>query len=753
MTLHVHHLTGCSPTPLAFYLKGLGVLRILGEQRDREVRGWWEDEHFCLLTAIDRAQLEQFFLRDYAPTPFVSPWNKGSGFYDESDPALSALASSTAPRFGPFRSGIDAARDPLAGLTAADAAVRSLKDQTKKKKGMTAAEAQATRARRNDEDYKKALAAANKRFEQLKSDLFTPCLLSWRGPHRRWLDAAVVWLDQEKPAWPALLGTGGNDGRLDFTNNAMQRIGELFDLASPSGYERPSAPGLLQQSLWSSPSDKLLEGAAIGQFLPGSAGGANSTSGPEGDSLINPWDFVLMLEGALLFSARATKRLDGSAMSRASAPFAVRPHTAGYGTGGHEKAERGEQWMPLWTQPASLPAVQALLGEARVQIGKRVANRPIDVARAVSRLGVARGISGFVRFGYLERNGQAKIAVPLGRLDVRQRPRSRLVDDLGLWLDRIQRAANSDNAPARLALAEGLLADAVFAALTHDDSPDRWQAVLLAAVGVEAVQATGSGVEAGPIPPLAPEWLAATADGSPTWRLARALGSAAAEYGRHGRPRDSIRRHWLPLTHDARRFRLHERRLARDPGVVATGRDGIADLAALIERRLIEAAQDGKRTLPIVAARGCDAHPTDLARLVAGEVDIARVSALARAFMAIRWERFRPSWSEAVPPGGWPDEAWMALRLAHLPWPLRDGLTIPVDETIVRRLSAGDASAAVDTALQRLRAAGLRPPLRGACANPGTARLWAAALAFPISRASARSLAAYFEAENQKEFR
>jgi CRISPR-associated protein Csx17 len=66
---------------------------------------------------------------------------------------------------------------------------------------------------------------------------------------------------------------------------------------------------------------------------------------------------------------------------------------------------------------------------------------------------------------------------------------------------------------------------------------------------------------------------------------------------------------------------------------------------------------------------------------------------------------------------------------------------------------AGDAALAVDTALQRIRSAGLLPPLRGACADPATARLWAAALAFPISRACAQSMALYFEPTTHKENR
>jgi CRISPR-associated protein Csx17 len=52
MTTHLHIPEGCSPAPLALYLKALGVLRLVGEQADPQARGWWEGEHFCLLTGL-----------------------------------------------------------------------------------------------------------------------------------------------------------------------------------------------------------------------------------------------------------------------------------------------------------------------------------------------------------------------------------------------------------------------------------------------------------------------------------------------------------------------------------------------------------------------------------------------------------------------------------------------------------------------------------------------------------------------------
>ena len=71
--MFVHDLDGCAPTPLAHYLKALGILRLVAEQADPQARGWWEGERFRLATQLGREELETFFLTRYEPTPiFVS---------------------------------------------------------------------------------------------------------------------------------------------------------------------------------------------------------------------------------------------------------------------------------------------------------------------------------------------------------------------------------------------------------------------------------------------------------------------------------------------------------------------------------------------------------------------------------------------------------------------------------------------------------------------------------------------------------
>jgi len=255
----------------------------------------------------------------------------------------------------------------------------------------------------------------------------------------------------------------------------------------------------------------------------------------------------------------------------------------------------------------------------------------------------------------------------------------------------------------------------------------------------------GTGFREGPIPRLSVEWLEAAADGTPEWRLACALSSAAAAYDRHGRPLDHVRRHWLPLDSRGSRYRQTEGRIVRDVRVVATGRDAAVDCGAVVERRLIEAAQSGDRHLPLVAAPGAGAQPPDLAGLINGQVDVARTVILARALMAVRWDAAVVSVDDRTAGRAWPDESWIAIRLACLAGPLDDQRDTPVDEAIVRRLRVGDAASAVAIAVRRLGAAGLRPPIRVGGADAAMARLWAAALAFPIGARTARAMARRFE--------
>ena len=605
---------------------------------------------------------------------------------------------------------------------------------------------------RASDNYKNRLGEADKRFKRLKADLIPSFRLNWRGAHREWMDAAMVLGDDGIPKYPALLGSGGNDGRLDFTNNFMKRIGEVFDLEANDGHPRPVAPAWICGALWSTPVPGSLSGQPVGQYLPGMAGGANNANGPDSDSLVNPIDFIMMLEGTVVFTSSASRRFGSSESSRASSPFAVNACGAAYASASlADENARGEQWMPLWSRPSTYGEVRQLLAEGRAQVGARSAREPLDLAQAVKRLGTARGITAFQRYGYIERNGQSNLAVPLGRFDVADRPSEYVacIDDLDLWLRHMRREARDGNAPARFATVERRLVDALFAVTERPGNPTCWQGVLFRLTEVERTMAQGSGFAAQPVPRLRPEWATASYDGTAEFRLALAFALQARGFRREARtPVDPIRRHWLPLDRK-RPWRFATTgtgagvRLDVQPDVVMHGRRGREDAIALVERRLVEASQREGRHLPLRAAPHASAGIADLATLLEGGVDLDRTLTLARALMALD----RKAWADQSIPidplraSGWPDDAWLAIRLCTLPSPLRTRsgfeLDVGADPALVRRLAAGDAASAYGLASRRLRAAGVRCTVRASTASGDTARLWAAALAFPITQRAA----------------
>lgn len=708
MTIHLHHLKGCSPVPLAFFLKALGILRLVSEQADTKARGWWQDEHFCLLTVLNREELECFFSERYQPTPVFNPWGGRSGYYTDPSEKTARIALGV----------IESSRtDRLAEFRAAIALLRSVIEHLGGKKPKSSEE-------------------KSKMISQIRNRL--------RGSGANWLDTVIVDLG-DSTSMPAIMGTGGNEGSGSYTAAFLAAVVECIvrqewnhAVASSLWGDDSSYPhswdGSFRCPNPNSP-NKLEIKQPFRQFLP------------EGEG--SPWDLLFAFEGAVVIQSGVARKSSTSRNRFLSSSFYFEPMGVGAGSSseydefvlknGRKNPGRGEQWFPLWSKPSSFAEIQTLFREGRCTIGKRVAGNPIDAARAINRLGTTRGIASFLRYGYLQRNNLAThFAVPLGRIRAAERSEVRLIDGLSDWMARVHRQARKKSAPSRLKHAHKRMADVVLTAMTQDPTPYRWQAVLRTAVGIEAIQATGTAIDAGPIPLLNPEWIRLVDDGTAEFRLAISLGSGAAGYSRDGHAIDPIRHHWLPLESGARRFRVLDKRLVGDPRVVMFGRNPIADYVAIVERRLIEAAQKGHRRLPLVAAKGCGARLSDLAAFLSGTLDIKKILDLARAFMAIRWN----IWSREHYPlisgsEDKPEEAWLALRLACLAWPLASDKNIPAEAGIVRRLLAGNSAGATSLALSRLRSAGIRPPLQAGVTDGRTTQRWAAALVFPISHGSA----------------
>lgn len=697
MTLHVHALRGCTPDPLAHYLKALGVLRLVAAQADTQVRGWWQDDHFRIVSVLDRSALLGFFAERYVPTPMLAPWNGGSGFYPKDNKnGIEAVRRSTAHRFTAYREAITHAAEAMQGR------LESPKDED-------------------------------------KQAMLGRCRREWRGPAQAWLDAAVVIDTDLSPAYPSLLGTGGNDGRLDFTNNAMQRLTDLFDLSDPQAPPHKNCLPLLASALFAdTPTPGLMGGAAIGQFLPGAAGGANSSSGFDGDSLVNPWDFLLMLEGAVAFSSGLSRRLRSGELPQAAAPFALRSAAVGFGTAvPSEESARGEQWLPLWNKPATHADVAALLAEGRCQQGRMTVRRPVEMARALARHGTARGISAFQRVAFLERNGQANLAIPLGRWTVQEQPAVSLVDELAPWVDNLERAARDQFAPARWRQASRRCSEAMIA-VCRTPQPQRWAELFLAVGAAEAEIATvpGKAVAArlSPLPRLSSAWVTHLAHLQAPFRLALAF---ADQIGvRRGRPdaNDSVRQHWLPMD----RFHFSDR---VHPRVIPAIADAFDRLARVVHRRVIEES-------PLASQHGHSASLADIAGFLTGAVPAGQVADLIGPCLAL--DRSQAPRQTAPDPTAEDIGAlsiYGALRLATMPqgvWVGPTFVAVPWDRVVITTLAAGHLDRALAQAVHRLRTARLRPFIDQAVGNADLAARLAASLAFPIDQAATRRLVKEF---------
>ncbi|GIW93146.1 MAG: hypothetical protein KatS3mg110_1187 [Pirellulaceae bacterium] len=309
---HEVELAGCTPEPLMHYLKSLGVLRLVCEQADAKAAGCWRNDRFVLRSVLDESSLVDFFLHKYRPSPILTPWAGGSGFFEKDNhKAVDAIEKSSTPRLEVYRECIRRVKTILA-------------NEGVKQKPSSEVKARLLR-----------------RYRGEMPDEFV-----------RWMDAAMV-IQADDQTFAPLLGTGGNDGRLDFAQNFMQRLVDQlkFTQDGPQSHQEE----LLRNALFGEPVAGL-SAAAVGQFAPGRAGGPNATQGMEGDSTDNPWDFVLMLEGTLLFAGALVRRAGIYSGDKAAFPFTVRPRPIGGASSSDNElgAARGEMWLPLWSRFAGL---------------------------------------------------------------------------------------------------------------------------------------------------------------------------------------------------------------------------------------------------------------------------------------------------------------------------------------------------------------------------------------------------------------
>ena len=667
-------LGGCKAEPLGSYLKALGLLRLVATQADVSARGWWEGDVFWLSSSLDRPDVISFLVDRYRPTPLLAPWNGGSGF-------------------GPK----DAASSPTA-VAAVDLVARSSDARLSDYRAAIVAVSE--------------LVAAEGWHDREKGEQVALCRNHLPDEAVEWLDTAVV-LTADRPRFPPLLGTGGNDGRFDFSANFLQCVADVLGLV-PRPRGAASVTDHAEAALFGTA--VRLDRGGLGQFDPGASGGVGSSPIGAAPSLANAWDLVLILEGALVFASAAARRLS-TGRAAVAVPFMVEASVAGHPTTADE-SNRGELWAPLWPRPATYGEVARLIGEGRAEFGGHQARSGLDAARAVASLGVDRGVKEFVRHAFLVRNGLATVAVPVGRLTVptQERPGAALLGTIDSWADQLRRAQNP---PAALAPALRRLDAAQYAVAAGDPQPggSTLLPVLVAVADLEALVLRSGSLAA--IRPLrgieATAWLPLLQDGTYEFELAVALASMRAEYGTPfgalrglfaGRT-DPVRPPTVPglgLRPLAAMLGAAHARLAIEHPPAAVGPSGPKRWLVLSPTRSTETPVE--RTGLVAHHAGLDA----VSAFVNMKVDDDRLAELLRAFLLLDWRKSKHP--VRTTNADRPPTALAVLSApfhhASLPTPHDRHPEPPVaDAAWPRLLLAEHTERVIDDALRRVRIAGI----------------------------------------------
>lgn len=745
-----HRLEGCRTEPMASYLKSLGILRLVSEQIDPSARGRWKDGSFVLDTRLSRDELIEFFVKTYAPTPIIAPWNGGSGFYpSDVQKGINAILGNKHERFAAYRETIAAIRtwpemprpfemvgeiadrlravmvsmrpgkarsklEELDGqvqlnLLAAQPAIvppipsLSLEQLETAKNRLSKLEQKGPAGKALSDlvkTIKKARTECQKDARgEVKEQLLPLCRSRLPEDCLSWLDAAYVVKGTDTCDYNPILGTGGIDGRLEFSNIFMQRLSELLIEGEPEECHR-----LFVGSAFGDPTAGL-SSAKIGQYDPGRAGGFNQGAGVETkDFKINPWDFVLLMEGVQTLAGSASKRALTDARPRATVPFTVAFSAVGFSSSSEGDAGRAETWFPVWSRPASFAELRYLFGEGRSEIGRSPARDGIDFVRAAGTLGVDRGIDGFVRYTILKRRGDNYVALPTGRFAVRQRPTLRLLDEMDPLRRSLDIFLNGfQNVPAAFASARRGIDEAMFACSEAPDA-QRFMSLVRALGRMEQLVAqrdrSKNPALPQPLKGLSPGWITTCDDGGTELRIAAAL-AAIAPTGKVGTFRanmagtdPSFPWSWAK-GHGQTRWH---------------GNSLVERLGGALVQRFMDAERLSAPHAPLDAF--LHLHPLDAVPFIEGGTDDEKLEELLWGLSLVEWWKagLKPlaaRWSTPARQGVLP-RPYCLLRVLLSPEPVR-GVAIPIESRVLPLLRAGRTADACRIAVGRLRSSELNP--------------------------------------------
>jgi len=751
-------LTGCTPQPLMSYLKALGILRLVSEQADPEARGWWEKGIFVLNSKLSETDLVEFFIKHYEPTPIIVPW-AGNDFFDFKE----MIDNLRANKYSKYSSTPKGAEIIAAFMQISSPRISKYK--TAITQALKAFEICGIKKKEEIEKNKKRKAHYTAILRSIVPDEVVP-----------WIDAAII-ISQTATVTNWLLGAGGgNDGNTHFSDNFMQNLYDVLpefdELRKKPGDTYKISSSLLQNAIFGTFTHNLIKDRTSALYDPGAVGGPNATTGMERKSISNPWNIILLFEGIIGFAGAIYRRLNPLAVTNQtfpSFPFHFFHNiTTEANTVEKEEEDGREQWVPIWERPATWSEISYILKEGRAEIGKRNANQGIDMARALTSLGIDRGLKGFFRYGILKGRvgGENYVSTTLlGFFPPRYIPQVKLLDEIDGYLFKLSKAVKnkkSKNIRPKIQEIRTRLLSGIWRYTRSQERRDLLQILIyLGELEREIRIQKGAILSSSPEDTIQPitikkDWLIETFDGSMEYEIALSMAYM------HGikELNKPIRCYLEPVEKkgDAPRFQWK-----KDSNTQCWTTSSLPqNILCLLERLIIDAGKHSLRQLPLSSAFLLDLN--HIRAFLFGYVNDSYIDKLIWGILLASHTfpenlRFNKQ-DRLLPPL---PRAYALLKLLFLPRPLvrewdaererwrwrlarsdEEGISIRPEPRILSLLRADHVGEACRLAYQRLRASGLQPLPAPHTHSPPRESEWceihgidsqrlAAALLFPIS--------------------
>jgi len=664
-------LSNCRSTPFASYLKPLGIMRILSEQKKREirVRGFWKDETFVLETNLKKEEIMDFFLNRYEPTPIVSPWNNGSGFYSNKKKGSDSftgkelwnyLLESEDPRFKLYKETVKKIMEWPE--------IKEWKAEKFKK--------------RNDEKKKKS-------NEGLPRDLKISIIRKSRNTLDdkvvKWIDASVVLDAHDEMKMTPLMSMGGSEGNLDYSSIYIKSIYEIFF----EGNSQNLVKEWLENSVFGGPAHDLPTTVKIGKFFAGKAGGSNQGFGPEQKDIpTNPWDFIFLIEGSLLWNSGTVMHYS----NRETSLFT--PFTSG-SIGGKYSV-----WTPVWETPSSNDEIQWLFSEGRSELKLNKARSNLEFLEATANLGVDRSIKKFIKYEIKEERGKRYYLMrQASSVNVKRMRNIDSIFELNRFISNVDRFISKfkKNPPKSLKTARSTLSKSV-EELIINENMDRYLKVLIDIGKIMQIktrleiQSREGGKRY--INVLGPKWLEIAYDGSPEFRIAAAIASISSACGA-----DDIITNIGVNGNDNYSWK---------------GNSLYDKMINTLSRRIIEAHKNQCKENPLKSK--LFANVEDVSAFITGNVDNQKIENIIYGLMVVDWDYVNSniidSWrlSEKI----WFVPHYPILKLLFSP---RGKLSIngkeiiiKTEDSVIPMIKSGRVSGACEIARRRLLSSGLSVP-------------------------------------------